>query len=72
MHLVEINAQPIAGENNGRDFDFSRAAVEARWRAGYADTCRMLEEQPWDGPIDPATQITLYQSDQPKTETSPA
>jgi len=72
MHLVEINAQPIAGETNGRDFDFSRAAVEARWQAGYADACRMLEERPWDGPIDPATQITLYQSDQPKTEESPA
>ena len=24
MHLVEINAQPIEGETNARDYDFSR------------------------------------------------
>jgi hypothetical protein len=55
MHLVEINAQPIEGETNARDHDFSRTAVQARWRAGYADTCRMLERRPWNDPIDPAT-----------------
>jgi NTE family protein len=63
MHLVEINAQPIEGENNSRDFDFSRAAVQARWQAGYIDACRMLERRPWGDPIDPATQVTVYQSD---------
>lgn len=63
MHLVEINAQPIAGENNSRDFDFSRAAVQTCWRAGYVDTCRMLARQPWDDPIDPATAVTVYRSD---------
>jgi NTE family protein len=63
MHLVEINARPIEGETNARDYDFSRAAVQARWEAGYADTCRMLERRPWDDPVDPATQITVYESD---------
>lgn len=63
MHLVEINAQPIAGETNARDYDFSRAAVQARWQAGYADTCRMLERRPWDEPVDPATDVTVYASD---------
>jgi NTE family protein len=63
MHLVEINAQPIEGETNARDYDFSRPAIQARWRAGYADTCRMLERRPWNDPIDPATDVTLYASD---------
>jgi NTE family protein len=45
-HLVEINAQPIEGETNARDYDFSRATVQARWHAGYADTRRMLERRP--------------------------
>lgn len=63
MHLVEINAQPIEGETDARDFDFSRASVEARWQAGYADTCRMLESRPWEDPIDPATAVTVYSSD---------
>jgi NTE family protein len=59
MHLVEINAQPIEGETNARDYDFSRPAVQARWQAGYADTCRMLERRPWDNPIDPARHYCL-------------
>jgi hypothetical protein len=37
--------------------------VQARWHAGYADTRRMLERRPWDDPVDPATEITVYQSD---------
>jgi len=65
MHLVEINGQPIEGETNARDYDFSRTAVQARWQAGYADTCRMLERQPWNDQIDPATEVTVYQSDAP-------
>ncbi len=34
MHLLEINAQPVCGESNAREFDFSRAAVQNHWRAG--------------------------------------
>jgi NTE family protein len=64
MHLVEINAQPIEGETNARDYDFSRAAVRARWQAGYTDTCRMLVREPWNNPIDPATDVTVYSSDE--------
>ena len=65
IHLIEINAQPIAGETNARDYDFSRAAIEARWQAGYADTCRMIARRPWEDPIDPATNVTVYESDAP-------
>jgi NTE family protein len=65
MHLVEINAQPLAGETNARDFDFSRAAVRTRWENGYSDTKEMLARRPWENPIDPATDLTLYQSDAP-------
>ena len=65
IHLVEINAQPINGETNSRDYDFSRAAIRVRWDAGYADTCRMIARRPWDDRIDPAMDITVYQSDAP-------
>jgi NTE family protein len=63
MHLVEINAQPLEGDSNSRDFDFSRATVQKRWRAGYTDASRMISRQPWNGPIDPATDLTIYASD---------
>jgi len=63
IHLIEINAQGISGETNERDYDFSRQAIQARWRAGYADTSRMIERQPWNDPVDPAVDVTVYASD---------
>jgi NTE family protein len=63
MHLVEINAQPLDGDSNARDFDFSRATVQKRWRAGYADASRTISRQPWNDATDPATDIMVYASD---------
>ena len=65
MHLVEINAEPIDGETNARDFDFSRVAIKARWQAGYADARRMIARRPWDDPVDPAVGVAVYASDAP-------
>jgi NTE family protein len=63
MHLVEINAEPIDGETNARDFDFSVAGIEARWQAGYADTRRVIARRPWDDPVDPKLGVGVYASD---------
>jgi NTE family protein len=63
MHLIEINAEPIDGETNARDYDFSSAAIEARWQSGYADTWRMIKRRPWEDPIDERVGVALYASD---------
>ena len=63
MHLVEINTQPLDGESNARDYDFSQAAIHARWEAGYADTHRMIARRPWDEPVDPLVGVTVHASD---------
>jgi NTE family protein len=63
MHLVEINAEPLDGETNSREYDFSPATIAARWHAGYADTCRAIARRPWDDPVDPAVGVALYASD---------
>jgi hypothetical protein len=47
MHLLEINAERLDDENNSREYDFSPATIDARWRAGYADTCRVIARRPW-------------------------
>ena len=65
MHLIEINAEPIDGETNARDFDFSQAAIHARWQAGYADARRMIARRPWDDPVDPVVGVAVYASDVP-------
>jgi NTE family protein len=63
MHLLEINAEPLDGETNSREYDFTKTTIETRWRAGYADTCRMIARRPWDNPIDPSVGVALYASD---------
>ncbi len=63
MHLLEMNAQALDGESNSRDFDFSEAAIRARWQAGYADARRMIEQRPWERPVDPIVGVTVYASD---------
>jgi NTE family protein len=63
VHLVEINAQALDGESNSRDFDFSPAAIRARWEAGYADAHRMIARRPWEQPIDPKVGVAVYASD---------
>jgi len=65
MHLLEINAEPIDGETNARDFDFSEGAIRARWQAGYADAHRMISQRPWDTPVDPTIGVAVYASDAP-------
>jgi NTE family protein len=63
MHLLEINARPIDGESNMRDFDFSKAAINARWRAGYTDAQGMIARRPWENPVDPLVGVAVYTSD---------
>ncbi len=63
MHLLEINAEPLDGETNSREYDFSPATIAARWQAGYADTCRTIARRPWDDPVDPSVGVALYASD---------
>ena len=63
MHLIEINAQPLDGETNSREYDFSPATIDARWRAGYADARRVIARRPWENPIDPAVGVALHASD---------
>ena len=63
MHLVEINAEPLEGETNSREYDFTKATIEARWRAGYADTRRMIAKRPWENEIDPSVGVAVYASD---------
>jgi hypothetical protein len=67
MHLVEINARPIEmlGTTTSPEQQFKPAD-----RGGYADTCRMLERRPWGVPIDPATEVTVYESDAPANSQS--
>ena len=48
MHVVRLLAPALAGEDHTKDLDFSRSGIQHRWRAGYADTKRVLAlSPPW-------------------------
>jgi NTE family protein len=63
MHIVEINAPQFDGEGYSRDIDFSRASIQERWQAGYADTRRMIARRPWEEPVDPKVGVAVHASD---------
>lgn len=62
MHVVRLVAAAIDGEDQTKDIDFTPAGIAARWRAGYADTRRMLDLAPWTCPVDPVEGIVIHEA----------
>ncbi len=60
MHIVRLNAPYIEGEGNSRDFDFTREGIRLRWKAGYDDTSRVLDQRPWEAEVDPMVGVAVH------------
>ena len=60
MHVARLVAPKLEGEDHTKDIDFTPAGIHARWRAGYADTRRMVERAPWTAPADPMDGIVIH------------
>jgi NTE family protein len=60
MHVVRLNAPRLDGEDHTKDIDFSAHGIGARWRAGYADTRRMLARAPWEKAVDPTEGVVVH------------
>jgi NTE family protein len=60
MHIVPFLASRLAGEDHTKDIDFSRERLHARWRAGHADTLKVIERAPWAAPVDPIEGIVVH------------
>jgi NTE family protein len=50
MDIVQLIYRPFAPQGAEKDYEFSRATMEARWRQGIADATRTLEAAPWLAP----------------------
>ncbi len=61
MHIVRLLAPRIEGEDHTKDIDFTPSGVKARWVAGYADMCKVLEEAPWQGEFDAMDGIIVHE-----------
>jgi NTE family protein len=63
MHIVRLNAPRLDHEDHLRDIDFTSEGIEARWRAGYADTMRTLQRLPWQIRVDPMVGVAVHDPD---------
>jgi NTE family protein len=60
MHIVELIYPGKNWESCFKDADFSRAAVEERWRLGHLDASRLLQRAPWQDPVPPRTGVVVH------------
>jgi len=67
MHVIRLLAPQLAGEDRTKDIDFSRAGIKARWQAGFNDACRIIQNAPWLGDVDPLEGFYLHEC-RPGTE----
>jgi NTE family protein len=65
MHIVELNAPRLDGEDHTRDIDFTAAGIEARWRAGLADARRVIDRKPWEITVEPKAGVAVHNSTDP-------
>ena len=65
MHIVRLNAPRLENEDHLRDIDFTSTGIHARWQAGYADTMRTLQRQPWQMQVDPMVGVAVHEPDLP-------
>jgi NTE family protein len=61
MHVVRLLSPRLDNESHTKDIDFSPAGIRNRWKAGYADTMRALEQQPWIGEFGLLDGVVLHE-----------
>jgi NTE family protein len=60
MHVVPLHAPRLEGEDHTKDIDFTPAGIEARREAGYADTRRALDDEPWSRTTDTMDGVLIH------------
>lgn len=61
MHLMQLMAPRLPGEDHTKDLDFNTARIRARWDAGLADTRRTLAQQAWLAPVDAMDGLVVHE-----------
>src|SRR5215472_7637208 len=52
MDIATLIYRPGAPQGASKDFEFSRATMEARWREGFNDARATLAASPWLAPVE--------------------
>jgi NTE family protein len=51
MDIVQLIYRPLAPQGSQKDYEFSRATMEARWQQGLSDARTTLAASPWLAPM---------------------
>lgn len=60
MHVCNLIAPQIDGEDYTKDIDFTAAGIEARRFAGYENTKRFIASAPWKAAVDPIEGVVIH------------
>jgi len=60
MHIVQLLYPGKKWESCFKDVDFSKVAIEERWRLGYRDASLLLKRAPWKDPVPPHTGVVVH------------
>jgi len=71
MDIVELIYRPEAAQGPSKDYEFSRATMEHRWRQGLSDARATLASAPWLEPAAPDVAVRTFDVASGKT-TRPA
>ena len=52
MDVVNLIYRPEVPQGAAKDFEFSRATMDARWQQGHADAATSVAAAPWQAPTD--------------------
>ena len=60
MDIVELIYRPEAAQGPSKDYEFSRATMEHRWRQGLSDARATLASAPWLEPAPPDVAVRTF------------
>ena len=61
MHFVRLLWPGHENEDHTKDVDFTLSGIEKRWRAGYDQTMRAIDQAPWQRDVDPLEGVFLHE-----------
>lgn len=71
MHLVELLAPRLPGDDQNKDIDFSAGGIAAHWQAGLMDIQRVLDVKPWREQAGPLQGVVIHEMDMARVEQAP-
>jgi NTE family protein len=60
MDIAQIIYRPIEPQGSWKDFEFSRATMNARWKQGISDTRIILQASPWLAPTPKEVGVRVF------------